>query len=466
MRDAIDTRRAWAPVAILLAVLVVLAFPGVAAAHNVAQSYVYLDIYDDTIEGRVEYPVPDLNEALGLDLPNDAEGALVAAEGIREELVAYSQLHFALFDLEGRQWDVEFGEIETLDAIGGAFVVMNFSVAETFEEVPREFVARYDGIIHALPERDALLLIGTDWGSGTFNNEASDLLRYTADSTVQTVDLGASSFWSGLNGVIGLGIEHIRIGTDHILFIFALVLPSVLVFTRRIGWEPSPSFGSSLWRVLKIVTMFTLAHTITLTLGGLGIIEFPPALVETIIAVSIILAAVHNLRPTFFNREWIIAFVFGLFHGFGFAGLLSDLGLTQSRQFVSLLGFNLGIEIGQAFIILLIFPALFLARRTRIYLPAMYAGSVALIVVASAWAIDRATGFSVNVDWVVDRVVLWPRSLLFIVLAYVVAGSVYVFERNRGDLVPVAGGISGAPASAATGVGAPASPVARESDAS
>ena len=187
--------------------------------------------------------------------------------------------------------------------------------------------------------------------------------------------------------------------------------------------------------MLKIVTMFTVAHTITLTLGGLGIVEFPAALVETTIAVSIILAALHNIKPAFVNKEWIIAFGFGLFHGFGFAGLLSELGLTQSRRFVSLLGFNLGIEVGQAFIIIMIFPALFLARRTRAYVPAMFLGSVLLIGVASLWALDRAVGVDVGIDRVVEAVVLWPRALWFIGLAYVGAAALYLLDRNRGRLV-------------------------------
>ena len=425
---------------LLLLGLMVLVSASAASAHSGNQSYVYLDIYDSTIEGRVEYPVEDLNEVLGLDLPSDPEGALEGAEANLAIIQAYSAEHLALAELSGASWPLIFGGVETLDVGNSSYIIVDFMVDREFVSVPREFTVAYDGIMHAKPERDALLIIGTDWGSGTFNNEASGLLRYTADNTVQNVDLGETSFFRGLMGVIGLGVEHIRIGTDHILFILALVLPAVLVYTRLVGWQPSPSFGASLWRVLKIVTMFTIAHTITLTLGGLGLVEFPPALVETVIAVSIALAALHNIRPLFINKEWLIAFGFGLFHGFGFAGLLSDLGLTQSRQFVSLLGFNLGIEIGQAVIILLLFPALFLARRTRLYLPAMYLGSAILIAVAAAWALDRALGINVGVDEVVDRVVLWPRSLVFIVLAYVAAIVLYLYDRSRDRLLPVATG--------------------------
>jgi hypothetical protein len=389
------------------------------------------------VEGRIEYPVSDLNDVLGLSIPTDVDGALEAAEANLAALHEYSAEHFSLIGPDGSQWPVLFGEVETLEVGDGAYVIVSFVVDRKFDSVPRQFTASYDGIIHMKSERDALLIIGTDWGTGTFNNEASELLRFTPGNTVQDLELGETSFWDGFGGVVALGVEHIRIGSDHILFIFALVMPAVLVFGRRSGWQPSTGFGSSLWRVLKIVTMFTVAHTITLTLGGLGILEFPPALVETIIAISIALAALHNIRPVFVNKEWMIAFGFGLFHGFGFAGLLSELGLTQSRQFVSLLGFNLGIEIGQAVIIILIFPALFLARRTRAYLPALNLGSVILIGIASLWALDRAFGVDAGIDRWVEAVVLWPRSLAFIALAYVGAAAFYLFDRDQGRLIPI-----------------------------
>lgn len=432
------------------AILAAMAMAGVAGAHSGNQGYVYLDIFDSTIEGEIHYVVADLNEVLGLEIPTDPEGAAAWAEANPEAIHAYSADHIAVSDINGTQWPISFGGFDGLEGADGAYLIVEFAVDREFVEVPRQFVVSYDAIMHAMPERDALLAIATDFGSGTFNNEADTLLRYIADDTTQTVDLGDTSFWSGVTGVVALGVEHIRIGTDHILFVVALVLPAVLIFVRPNGWQPAPSFGSSLWRVLKIVTMFTVAHTITLTLGGLGIIELPPALVETVIAISIILAALHNIRPVFVNKEWMIAFGFGLVHGFGFAGLLSDLGLTQARQFVSLLGFNIGIELGQAVIILLIFPALYLARRTRAYVPAMYVGSVILIAIAGAWAIERSLGVDLATEWIFVRVSVWPRQLIFVALAYLLAGVAYWYDRNNDRLLPLASDVE--PSSSAVGV--------------
>lgn len=429
------TRRAI--ILVIAAVIASIAMMGIAVGHSGDQSYVYLDIFDESIEGSIHYPVEDLNDVLGLDIPDDPEGAAAWAEANPDVIHAYGEAHLFMSALDGTDWPIVFGGFDSVEGVDGAYLISEFVVDQAFDSVPRQFSVTYDAIIHAKPARDALLIIFTDFGSGTFNNEGTSLLRYTADNTTQIVDLGDTAFWSGVAGVIALGVEHIRIGIDHILFIIALVLPAVLVFSRPKGWEPAASFGSSLWRVLKIVTMFTVAHTITLTLGGLGIVELPPALVETAIAVSIILAALHNIRPVIINREWVIAFVFGLVHGFGFAGLLADLGLTQSRQFVSLLGFNIGIEIGQAIIILLVFPALYLARRTRVYLPAMYVLSGLLVLIAAMWAVERAFGVNLGTEWIMVRISVWPRQLLPVALMYIVAGAFFWYDSSRDRLLPL-----------------------------
>ena len=210
---------------------------------------------------------------------------------------------------------------------------------------------------------------------------------------------------------------------------------------RLFLYRAAPAFvagtGSSLWRVLKIVTMFTIAHSITLAVGGLGIVELSPRLVETIIALSIAAAALHNIRPIFANKEWVLAFAFGLFHGFGFAGLLSELGLDRSNRFLSLLGFNIGVELGQAAIILMVFPMLFILRRTRYYLGILYGGSVVLALVAPVWATERIFDYDTQVNELVDPILQWPRSAGLVAVGYVVATALWWFDRSRGRLAPV-----------------------------
>lgn len=429
------------------AVLVILAgallAPSPAEAHSGTQSYVFLDIFDTAIAGRVEYPIKDLNSVLGLDIPIGTSETLDAITANASQIETYTRAHFSIGPADGNtQWAYEFGDIDMLDLDSNSYAVLEFEVEERFDPPPRTFMVTYDGIIEADGNRSAFLVIATDWDSGTFNNEANELVRFSAGDTTQVVDLDDASWIKGMTGVIELGAEHIRIGTDHILFIFALVLPSVLVFLRwhddeRARWHPSARFGSSLWRVLKIVTMFTVAHSITLALGGLGVVELPSRLVETIIALSIAAAALHNLYPIFTNKEWVLAFGFGLFHGFGFAGLLADLGLDRSNRIPSLLGFNIGVELGQAAIILMVFPILFILRRTSLYMPMLYVGSIALALIAMAWATERIFEFDTQVNELVEPILRWPRSALLVGAGYVLATAIWAVERSRGRLRPV-----------------------------
>ena len=204
-------------------------------------------------------------------------------------------------------------------------------------------------------------------------------------------------------------------------------------------WSPVPTFRSGLLRGLKIGTAFTLAHSITLTLGGLEIVTLPSKLVETTIAISIVATAFHNLKPIFANREALIAFIFGIFHGFGFAGLLSDLGVGNGQRVLSLLGFNLGVEIGQAVIILLLFPALFLLRRTRIYVPALRIGSIVLAGVATIWALERIFETTLGIDNVLERFTRTPRVFVLIAIATLLAAGIRQVEAIRGTLAPIEG---------------------------
>jgi hypothetical protein len=150
------------------------------------------------------------------------------------------------------------------------------------------------------------------------------------------------------------------------------------------------------------VTFFTIAHTITLSLAALGVVTLPGYLVESLIALSIALAALHNIRPLLKNDGVIIAFVFGLFHGFGFASVLGDVGLRGEYMVLSLLGFNLGVELAQVLIICLAFPVLALLRKTALYRYLLFGGSIILIVIATYWFIERMFDIDIPVYFIVE----------------------------------------------------------------
>ncbi|MCZ2498863.1 HupE/UreJ family protein [Xylophilus sp. Kf1] len=185
------------------------------------------------------------------------------------------------------------------------------------------------------------------------------------------------------------GIHHILTGYDHILFLLSLLLPAVV---RRDGgrWVPVGSAREALAPVLGVVTLFTLAHSITLALAAFGWVSLSPAFIEPAIAATIIVAAADNLRPVFGRLRYLVTFLFGLIHGFGFAGALQEMNLPPLSFAWALLKFNLGIEAGQLALVAVAVPLLFVLRRWSGYRRwVLQAGSVVAIVLAVIWLVER-----------------------------------------------------------------------------
>ncbi len=231
-------------------------------------------------------------------------------------------------------------------------------------------------LIDVSPDARQVVLIGT----GT--DAAQDLLdagrtetALTAASTPRLVQV--------IGRYLEAGIAHIFLGYDHIAFLAAVVL-----WARR------------LWPVVKVVTAFTVAHSITLSLAALDIVQIPSAIIEPAIAASIVYVAAENFLSRDVEKRWRDAFGFGLIHGFGFASALQEFGLSRSALVPALASFNIGVEIGQIAIVCLVVPALLgmdrllasdrgaVARPIR-PAPAVYAISAVIIVLGSYWFLAR-----------------------------------------------------------------------------
>lgn len=208
-------------------------------------------------------------------------------------------------------------------------------------------------------------------------SEGAQNYRLTAGepSVVLPAAPSAGRVW---RGYLALGVEHILEGWDHLLFVVALVL-----LVRR-GWA-----------VVKAVTAFTVAHSLTLAGTTLGFVGLPGPPVEALIALSIVFLAVELARgeagSLTLRHPWAIAFAFGLFHGFGFAGALADIGLPQGEVAAALLAFNLGVEAGQLAVVGVVLAALAILRRTqpRALAPALRMSAYFIGIAASYWLIDR-----------------------------------------------------------------------------
>ncbi|WP_228743371.1 HupE/UreJ family protein [Marinobacter sp. F4218] len=276
-------------------------------------------------------------------------------------------------------------------------------------------------------------LTGTDWGISTHsdghysaaryrlgcpNGEAPQTLSYTllfdrdslhrglvridsgdrhtlavlspAERTVNLLPGTAPGAWGIFTTFLYEGVIHLLIGLDHILFLLVLVLPASLMSASP-GSTGPPGLRPRLIQLAGIVTAFTLAHSVTLALAALGIVRLPVAWIETVIALSIALAALNVVWPVFGRKTWRLAFAFGLVHGFGFASVLGDLTGGEANLAVALAGFNLGVEVGQLGLLVLGFPMLYLLARFRLYqralVPAVLAGVGGISLL---WVIERA----------------------------------------------------------------------------
>ncbi|HSJ64049.1 MAG TPA: HupE/UreJ family protein [Gemmatimonadaceae bacterium] len=363
-----------------------------AAAHAPGQAYVFLRLHPDSIVVRLEFFGAHLDRALALGWEPDAPISLPRVREQLEQIRGYVESHFA-FAIGDQPLAPAYRGVDTRMAEPGEFVLLEY-VLRTPR--PDRLTVSFTPFFEIDDKHRNLLVIEHDWRTATFNNEGNVSLIFEPRSPTQELDLTSASIWRGFAALVRLGTWHIWIGYDHILFLIALALPSVLY--RRDGrWQPAPKFRSALWKIVKIVTCFTIAHTITLSLAALDVVHVPSRLVEAVIAASIAAAALHNLWPVARINEPAIAFVFGLFHGFGFASVLGDIGLGRDHLVLSLLGFNLGVEIGQVAIIMALFPVLFLIRHLRVYGWMMRLGSATLVAIGLLLAAERALDFNVPI---------------------------------------------------------------------
>ena len=225
--------------------------------------------------------------------------------------------------------------------------------------------------------------------------------------------------WSGFSGAFHLGVRHIAEGTDHLLFLLTLLLPAPLLAVAG-RWRRPATTRRSLGHVLGIVTAFTLGHSLTLALAGFGLVRIPSKPIEVLIAGTILISAVHAIRPLFPGHEAFIAGTFGLIHGLAFASALNALGVTGWYRVVSVIGFNLGIEAMQLVVVVSTLPALLLLGRSRVYPVCRVAGGGLACIAACAWIaerlLDEPNKIAVGIEVLAHHgrwltVVLWACSL-------------------------------------------------------
>ncbi|MBV9852575.1 MAG: HupE/UreJ family protein [Armatimonadetes bacterium] len=390
----------------LFLVLLLLMTMAPAWGHAMPSSDVILRLQRGGIGARLILPIIELRLGWQKPLPMDA------VETIRQygpELKGYVIQHVRPTAPDGRPWTVRIQSLTPIAAQApNGFVASSPDVQVDLTMTPPpdaptdRLTLHYDVIFHRLITHTAIVSLASDWRNGVVGGSPVLLgtMRDTQPSMV--IDRSWGSWFRGFAALFRLGARHIAEGTDHLLFLLALLLPAPLVAAGR-RWGGYAGARAALRRIVKIVTAFTVGHSVTLLLGALGCVHPPESLIESAIALSIFVSAVHALVPIFRGKEIFIAGGFGLVHGLAFAATLTEFGLDPLTMASSVLGFNLGIEAFQLLVILITMPWLILLARTRLYPPLRVAGACLTGVAALGWMAERALGWNNPVGVWVDR---------------------------------------------------------------
>lgn len=371
---------AW-PRALFLSLTLLLGASISAEAHVASNSFLTMRVEGPSVDGSVELAVRDAEIAVGLDGNHDGKVSWGEIRAAQAALGVYLRQHLQLKSGDAG-CTLHFGALLINERVDGNYLWQPFTAEcpATLQQLSIDYrLLDLEDPSH----RGLLTLISHGTTQSAVLGGAQKL---------QSFDLAHPSPWSAFVEYFRVGVFHIWSGIDHLLFLLSLLLPAVLM-RRDNRWQAVPQAVPALYNILKVVTAFTLAHSITLSLAAFDVIRLPSRLTESVIAGSIIVGALNNVFPLVTEARWRIAFAFGLLHGFGFAAVLSDMGLPRGARLLSLVAFNLGVEAGQLAVVLAIMPIAYVLRASRLYQRAIMPwGSTAIAGLALVWFVQRAMG--------------------------------------------------------------------------
>lgn len=349
-----------------------------ALAHKPSDSYLRVIGDSEFLTAEWDISLKDLEFLIGIDADQDGKITWGELKSHRDAIVAHALSRLEI-TADGHDCKLQLRELKVTEHSDGSYAVLELTTdapgnAETLR-------IEYSLLFDADPTHRGLVL----YSNAT---SASTHVISPSEPTLE-INVSESSLFATFVTYVKEGVWHIWIGFDHILFLLALLLPAVLVLRERI-WHPVEEFKPALRTVTKVVTVFTVAHSITLWLAVMEYVNIPSQFIEATIAFSIVITALNNLYPFLRVPSWGIAFAFGLIHGFGFANVLLDLGLSNVALGISLFGFNVGVELGQLAIVVVYLPIAYAIRNSPFYQFVVFKlGSVAIVIVGVIWMIER-----------------------------------------------------------------------------
>lgn len=366
-----------------------------AQAHKSSDAYLAVKVQGGQLEVQWDIALRDLEAAIGLDADGNGEITWGELRAQHAAIAAYAQSRLSMSAGEA-PCPLQVREHLVDRHSDGAYAVLRLAgPCGNASVVPASLKLRYGLLFDLDPQHRGLVRIVA--------GELTQTAIFSPENPQQEIRLSPQPPLETFLQYAREGVWHIWIGIDHILFLVSLLLPCVLVLRLKQGpngapdmdgaraWQPVDRPTAAFWDVLRVVTAFTLAHSITLSAAVLGWISLPSRLVESVIAASVVMAAMNNVSPIVEGRRWLVAFVFGLIHGFGFASVLADLGLPGDALVLALLGFNLGVELGQLAIVVVFLPVALALRGTAFYRRwVLTGGSLLIALVAAVWFAERA----------------------------------------------------------------------------
>ncbi|TWJ03376.1 HupE/UreJ protein [Mucilaginibacter frigoritolerans] len=403
--------------------------PSHVQAHQAPYTAVFLDVSPDRVGAEMQIPLTELEFAFGHHITANPETLL---ERLGPELKAYLLLHTHAYKNEALPWTVNVTNMamvkEQQVASGPPFweLRVNILLLPRQNEDTRKFMLAYDGVVHQVINHVIFVAVRNDWETGRSDSLTSRsdpmTIRISSDNKVHPLEINIvkGNSWTGFKNMVSLGMEHIKTGTDHLLFLLVLLLPATLVVKSK-RWAEFGGVKYSLKRLLKIVTAFTAGHSLTLLLGATGVLVPPSQIIEVLIAVSILVSAIHALIPIFPGKEYYVSGGFGLIHGMAFASILYNMQLHGMTLILSILGFNIGIEMMQLFIVALIIPWLIVLSRGKSYAILRVSGAIIAVIASFAWIIERISGrpnvISAHMQPIFDQGIWFVAGLAGIAIA-------------------------------------------------
>jgi hypothetical protein len=375
---------------VALALFSTTTLPATALAHKESDAYVNLrtdPANSNALLGQFDIALRDLDFAMGIDSNHDGTITWGEVKAHRDAIERYVLPNLTI---KGDGLTCQITPVgQMIDTHSdGAYDVIVFK-ALCDKEVPDQLTILYHLFQDIDPYHRGIISV---YARG---QTSGAVLGPQNPST--TLNLNQPDRWRQFKSFVIDGIWHIWTGPDHLLFILSLLLPSVLICRRRPRtpfdkgvWEPAKRFWPAALELVKVISGFTVSHSVTLSLSVLGFVNLPSRLVESGIALSVIVAAFNNIYPIVTRRAWVVAFAFGFIHGLGFASALAGLKLPPVAMAVSLGGFNVGVEIGQESVVMPLIMLAFAIRKTSFYrIGVLRIGSWIIIAVASLWLIQR-----------------------------------------------------------------------------